>query len=748
MSFKIVTVQQRQPVFYQNVQLDRSRNTGILIRQSKRGSDAEHYEGRLLQESLIPFVLEAREEEDLAHIHIFDEGAGVSGTKGVDKRKKLKSMMEEIVANLIGDIVLARPDRLFRDKHFDKVSTFTMLAERMRIKVVVPTDHGVIVYDFTKYEDLQAFQKDMQAAYAYIENQIGYMNRARDAKVARGFYGGGSLPLPYVLLRDMPKEEKVQVIYEPWKEAGLNLFQKFKEFNFDSGRIGRYVEEKPYIFKFMPPDHFEEYLPVTNMRRTQGGYTFSLIETILYYLSNPVMAGFAHGGKDRETGETILIKGVFDAAIPLDLFEPCYAAIKGVYLDGTPFTQNGGTRHYRRTTHETDAILHELLTSDDGTISVFAQASCDHPMYICLRGGYHGQATRTGLGRIQKAWALPVRPIDAIILDRLIALAEHDPKIEEKVKAYFAKAEKEGQSSLTVLDTAIHNTEKALRKLSRTIVVLTKQLALEEDEGDDTEENKKLELNQNDPIVKEHRQLQAELRRLQRQREEAARIVNEDPAKSITNFYHVLSHLRAEFTKQDPQTKKDIMRKLIEEVKITALSPHLFTLQITWIRPLTDGRDDAALLWRSTPTRSEETNLWTPQEERALRMLYPDRAQRVLMEAIPNKTLGQMKDKAHDIGIKRDHWHIEQNERFHWTVAYTDLKALEAFSGNDRERKYLFREVNHMAEQTKRGQLTVSWFIPIDMIAFSSQLNVTDVINQELSALLRSHSPRTSLSRS
>src|SRR5260370_18726464 len=108
MSFKIVTIQQRQPVFYRNVQLDRSRNTAILIRQSKRGSDAEHYEGRFLQESLIPFVQMAREEDDLDHVHIFDEGAGVNGTKGVDKRNKLKDLHSKVAGNLIGEGVVAR----------------------------------------------------------------------------------------------------------------------------------------------------------------------------------------------------------------------------------------------------------------------------------------------------------------------------------------------------------------------------------------------------------------------------------------------------------------------------------------------------------------------------------------------------------------------------------------------------------------------------------------------------------------
>src|SRR6266571_2006916 len=150
MAFKIVQIDRQPSMFHQSVQLDLSRATAILYRQSKRGSDKTHIESRMLQESLKPFVLTARGEDSDENIHIFDEGAGVSGTKGIDKRQRLRDLHVEIANNLIGDIVLARPDRLFRDKHFANVSTFTQLAEKMKIKVIVPTDKGVIVYDFTK----------------------------------------------------------------------------------------------------------------------------------------------------------------------------------------------------------------------------------------------------------------------------------------------------------------------------------------------------------------------------------------------------------------------------------------------------------------------------------------------------------------------------------------------------------------------------------------------------------------------
>jgi len=632
-------------------------------------------------------------------------------------------MMEEIVDNLIGDLVLARADRLFRDKHFSNVSTFTTIAEKMGLKVIVPTPQGIIVYDLRNTKDLQRFQADMQAAYAYVDNQIAYMNRAKDHKMARGLYGGGCMPLPYVLLRDMPKETKVQVIYEPWREAALDLFLKFQEFNYENGRMARYVEDKPYLFRFMPDEDLGEYMPVTTMQKVKDGYTFADIKSVYGYLSNLTLGGFAHGGKDAD-GNTLLIPGAFEAAISMELLEPSFAAITGQYLDGTPYLKTGTVRQYRRSNDEIDAILHGLLTSDQGQVYPFAQSEDDRPCYACCLGGYMGYTTRAGLGRVVKAWELPARSVDRIVLDRLIALAEYDNGLVERVKAYFGEASQEGKSTLEVLDTAIRNTERALKKVNRAIVLMTKTNEDEEEEED--------ELDPDNDVWKEYRKLQAQLRNLQKQRDEAALKANEDPARSITDFYYVLSHLRAEFNTKPAQTKKDIMKKLIEEVKITSISPHLYTLHITWIQPMAAGREDVALLWRSDPIKSDTTNIWTEEEEAALRQLYPEAPQIELMLAIPNKTPGQIGKRARELGVRRDYRHIQNEESFYRTVAYQDLQIAASFTETIAERELLWREINNMAANTRRGQLTVSWFLPVDMISFARDLCKTGVDEEGL----------------
>ncbi len=83
---------------------------------------------------------------------------------------------------------MARADRLFSDKHFRNVSMFTELAEKKKLKVIVP---GRAVYDFTKTKDLQAFQKEMQDAYNYLATQILYLFETRQQKVQRGLMAAG-----------------------------------------------------------------------------------------------------------------------------------------------------------------------------------------------------------------------------------------------------------------------------------------------------------------------------------------------------------------------------------------------------------------------------------------------------------------------------------------------------------------------------------------------------------------------------
>src|SRR5215469_5001667 len=180
MAIKIVQAPTTLECDLRGIALDLSRKTGVLIRQSKKGADLESRESRLRQESLVPVAALLRGDPDRSNIILYDEGSGVSGTKGYDQRPQLSRLYMDIANGVVGSIVVARADRLFRDKHFRNVSMFTEVAEKQRIMLIVP---GRAIYDFTKTRDLQAFQREMQEAYSYLSTQIAYMHDTRLQKI-------------------------------------------------------------------------------------------------------------------------------------------------------------------------------------------------------------------------------------------------------------------------------------------------------------------------------------------------------------------------------------------------------------------------------------------------------------------------------------------------------------------------------------------------------------------------------------
>jgi hypothetical protein len=66
-------------------------------------------------------------------------------------------------------------------------------------------------------------------------------------------------------------------------------------------------------------------------------------------------------------------------------------------------------------------------------------------------------------------------------------------------------------------------------------------------------------------------------------------------------------------------------------------------------------------------------------------------------------------------------------------VCYNDLVAVSQFAANDEQRDWLWGQVNRMSEETKKGDLSAIWFLPIDAISFSQALCVTSEIEGELS---------------
>src|SRR5215469_9940761 len=540
--------------------IDLSRKTAVLIRQSMKKADKDHYESRMLQENLIPIAMKLRGETDETNILVFDEGAGVSGTKGYDERPKLSTLYLAIANDIVGSLLVARPDRLFRDKHFTNVSMFTDLAERKRLILIVPGKH---IYAFTKYDDLKAFQRDMQDSYNYLATHIKYMNDARDQKVQRGLYGGGSLPAPYVIDRRVWKDEQVPIIYTPWLEPAIDLFTRFKAFDFSMGHICRYIESLPYLF---PAPSFEDaklYMFKSPMHFARGGYSFSDANTVRAYLSNLTLGGYARVGKD-EDGNVLLLPNAFEAAIPFDLLDSCYGAITGHHIDGTPFEGRTNTRRYMRSNPQgPHGLLHDIIQSDQGHTRPHATNRESVYEYRCYEGiekeGYSRKVRH--LMESAMLWTLQCSPLDHIVLDRLYELAEHDNAMADRVKAVFDSMKGKGVDEANLLAQQIDQTQRKIQRLDFLL----------------TDTSIGLDIETAREYAKDLSELRPKLARLLKKQQKRPDL---DPEKTIINFYFVLSHLSTEFEKQGIDVQQQMMTKLVKQATVNRLSPHVYSLYI------------------------------------------------------------------------------------------------------------------------------------------------------------------------
>jgi hypothetical protein len=415
---------------------------------------------------MVGVAMEIRRDEDDSHIELYDEGAGISGTKGYDERPKLSKLYIDIANDVIGSLVVARADRLFRDKHFRNVSMFTELAEKKKLKLIVP---GCTVYDFTKTKDLQAFQKEMQDAYNYLATQILYLNETRQQKVQRGLYGGGHLPAPYVIERSAWKDEQRPVIYRPWLEPTVELLTQFRDGDFSLAYIVRYIESLLCLFPYPLAEDLQKYNFPTIMTKVAQGYTFTSIDSVKHYLSNLTLGGYAKIGKD-ELGNETLLAGAFEAAVDMELLAPCYAAITGHYPDGTPFDKWKDTRRSRKHTKqwESDAILHGFLKSDDGAVSFSTEKREDRQAkcrYSCDQGTELYGSNRIDIINAKNLWSVSCEELDSIVIDRLCDLVQYDSEMADRIKTIWEKRKMGLVDEYQVLQAQIEKTQAHINHL-------------------------------------------------------------------------------------------------------------------------------------------------------------------------------------------------------------------------------------------------------------------------------------------
>jgi len=135
----------------------------VYIRQSEKKASAKHAESRKVQIELVaiawklvhgddPMPMSAEEalqevartgnREVLPGIRIYDEKDGVSGQKRIDERVKLEQLWQDLSNNLILGIIVAREDRVARDKHGVIGATVSEKCDEYNVFILIPGLNG------------------------------------------------------------------------------------------------------------------------------------------------------------------------------------------------------------------------------------------------------------------------------------------------------------------------------------------------------------------------------------------------------------------------------------------------------------------------------------------------------------------------------------------------------------------------------------------------------------------------------
>lgn len=718
--------------YMQGYKLDLSRKTAVLMRQSRKGADEDNPESRLRQKGLVNVAVEIRADHDPLMILPCDEGSGVSGQKKIYERPKMLELWKAIQDGTVGSIIVAREDRLFRDRFLTQVTQFAEECAKRGVLLIVA---GRRCYDFRIRDDQKAFIDKMEQAYDYIDTHIRYMIDMKNQKLQRGEWVGGALCVPYALDRraitearelrrtikefGTSEEEELfitqayrPVIYEPWREIAIGLFKRFKLYDYAPSRLARYIEKKKYLFPLPLPEDVQQYYFKPALYCVPGlGYMFSNPSNLQRWFKSLSLLGFACIGKDEDGGR-VYLEGAFEAAIPRDLFEPCYEAITGYTIFGEQSSTRPNRKRTVRKQEPIDGLLARRFSSPDDSYAVYVHTYDWDNLYYYARPKHKSEDTEVSLRDWDDTtlWTLPTKQFDRPIVERLADLAEHDKELADRVEKYYGELVENRVSEKNAIEGDITRLEALIARYDKLLTAPATPLSK-------AQESRYLKS-----------QAAAEVD-LDEAKAALLRHERSEPNQFIPAFYRILGQAPGEFWDLDQDHQRRMMTLLVDDIQVENISPHLYRLRLKWKDPVAQHWD-GALIYKCVARKGTlSNNGWNDADDAIMHQLY-ERGDRIeLSKALPNKSYKSMKGRAVYLGIKRDTYMRTNTSIMDDGLCFDDWRkacdVLEADIDSEEGAKILDM-LNYYARTTPRKHLSFWWLLPVvDINGFKGDLTKT-----------------------
>lgn len=593
-------------------QIDRTRLTAVLIRQSDHRAGEDHVFSRESQLKLVGYAMRLRGDSTDEHVRVYDEGAGVSGQKRIDERKELNRLYHDIKQGIVGSVVVMHEDRLFRDEYHTNDTTFINHLAKYDVLLFVRTDNRR--YDCTKPSDRNNLLEKLIASRNYIDDHVlGRMNANQRSKALQGLFDGRSLPMGYVT--QGKKKEQVIVVYEPWAKIVRWLFARFKELDSFS-KLCHEIEAMPYLFPTPSADDLMRYTFKNKMRKVAGGFKPSCVESVKYMLTNPTYIGA------WLYDNAIVREDNHPAIVDRNLFLWSYQKLTGRDLQGEPL--DGALRRKLRDDGP-QAVLKYLLRTPEGQMYVMRN---EHPEYV--RQNPISAHKDSGKLRRDLEFSIRCHLIDNIFLARLKEIAQADRHLGEHVESSIEELERQHTEAIVSIEDHLAATRLDIEK---TLAFLHDQI---------------LELS---PQEKE--KYNAKLHGLREREQSLLAVETQTPHTNLqaelAELADVLADIPGTLDTVSMEKKQRLVRLVTQSVTLEEISVHWLRLTVVWRGPLAD-RPDVCLIWRQRGRRSDD---WTAEEDAYILANYATADKWEMLEHLPRRSWNMIYQRALVLGAHR-----------------------------------------------------------------------------------------------
>jgi DNA invertase Pin-like site-specific DNA recombinase len=567
----------------ENVQSHISQTVGILLETKSLGYKDDGSTGKV-----VLFVENQVVDED-GNTQI----KNASGTWPIDKRPDLKAILDLIEEDKIKLVIVEFVDRLFRDE--DRIDSNIFIKACKEHNCLVYVTSKKMLYNLNNPQMAEMFRMEVAFAAAYIEHHVrGTMLRRRDQAVAAGKFGGGFVPMGFIVCKEKGKDYNKLIQYPPHakilKETGIEVVR------LGIAEVCRQAQETPIFF----PD-FEEGVEAGHraLDKVDGGYVLRTRCGLISTLTNPANIG------DIVYGENIKVPGAHDAIFDKDFYSLLLAKLKG--------DKSNKVRRYYQGDSGTERVgtLKKLL-------AIEGLNSC---VYSKTKGLYHYKCYNQGM--IEKdLMCLGADFIESLIENRLLEriricdLGSFENEIKER-KAKKIKDLADMDRRIVAIDEELDNLTDSLvkTKIQSTIDRINKRSAkLELD---------RIELCENRKVL-------------------AVELAEED-----LSVESELSGLN--IMKRPARIRQALLEHLAKRVVVKQHSPKYLSVRIEWKESIGWGVDEIYV------DRGNSWSVhWTHEEVSILEALYPTTLNiEEILKALPNRSWRSICTKAAQKKIKR-----------------------------------------------------------------------------------------------